>query len=159
MTTMEGLARTGVKNLGNLSLILMGIGSTYILLRRSYVYSKRYLVIEKYQPLKKNIANFYRKSKGPMLTLHNITMVIATIFAVIHGIFLEDDFKAIGITGWIAAILMIVLSISGLIIWAKFRPIWEFRTARTHLRFVHQQWLFSGIMVIPLILHTIVLED
>lgn len=149
----------GVKKFGNFALIFMGIGSTYIVLKRSYVYSKRYLVSEKYQPLKKNIANFYKKTKGPMLTIHNITMIIATIFAVIHGIFLGDDFEAIGITGWIAAILMIILSMSGITIWAKFKPIWDYKSHRTYLRFIHRQWLFSGLMIIALLMHTVILED
>lgn len=153
------LGEDGVKEFGNWSLIFMGIGSTYIVIRRTYVYSKRYLNDEAYKPVKEKIANFYKKSKGPMLTIHNTTMIIATIFALIHGIFLGDDFEAIGLSGWLAAILMVILSLSGLIIWARFRPIWDYRTSRTQLRFIHQQWLFSGIMVVALVFHTVILED
>ena len=86
-------------------------------------------------------------------------MIIATVLGVIHGIIVGLGEIGIGVSGWIAAGSMIILSISGLIIWVRFRPIWNYRKQRTTIRFLHQQWLFTGIMLIALLLHVSIFED
>jgi hypothetical protein len=148
----------GSKELGYFAILLMIIGSGYILLKRTYVYSRRYLSKDEYPQLRNFIKETYSKLKSPFLNLHNVTMFLATLAAVIHGLVLGEAGEAIGISGWIAAIFMIVLSLSGAIIWLRFRPIWTYRTSRTHIRFIHQQWLFSGLMVLALIFHLFI-ED
>lgn len=149
----------GAKELGNIAIILMVIGSSYIILRRSHVYSKLYISKEKYPKIRNFTKETYSKYKSFLLNLHYIVMLLATLAGLIHGILLGMEEFAVGITGWIASIFMILLSFSGIFIWYRFKPIWDYRKARTHLRFIHQQWLFSGLMIIALILHVGLFED
>ncbi len=147
------------KNLGTAAIGLLSIGFSYIFLRRSYVYSRKYLSDEDHGELKQIIKTIHKKLRSPLLILHNATMIIATVLGVIHGIIVGLGEIGIGVSGWIAAGSMIILSISGLIIWVRFRPIWNYRKQRTTIRFLHQQWLFTGIMLIALLLHVSIFED
>ncbi len=141
------------KKLGVYSLDWLYIGSAYVILRRSYVYSRKYLSEERGEDLKLNIKEMYQNSRSPLLLLHNFVMILATIVGVVHGLLTGKHFKPIGIVGWLAVVFMILLSVSGYIIWQKFQPIWKYRKSRSQIRWIHKQWMFSTLLIIFLFLH------
>lgn len=139
------------QGLGSFALFLVIVGAGYIVLRRGYVYSRKFL--ENDIELREFVKVTYNRAKGPLLALHNILMICGTIVGIIHGLLLMNA-NIFSVTfGWIAAGAMIVLSVSGIIIWLRFKPIWDYRQSRTLVRFVHRQWLFTGIFVFFLLLH------
>lgn len=140
------------KKLGVYSLDWLYIGSSYVILRRISVYSKKYLSVER-GDLKRKIKEIYQKNRSPVLLLHNLVMILATIVGVLHGLLTGKHFKAVGIVGWLAVGFMILLSVSGYIIWQKFQPIWKYRDSRAQIRWIHKQWLFSAALIILLFLH------
>ena len=141
------------EKMGTVALVTVSIGGLYVLLRRVYIGSKMVLDKEEYKALLKQIKTVYQKSRYPLLLIHYLTMIIATITAGIHGLYLLDDDLAVTIFGAISVFAMVILSISGILIWRKFNPIWKYRESRTALRYVHRQWLFSGIFLAGLLLH------
>ncbi|MHA2276363.1 MAG: hypothetical protein ACXAC2_11370 [Candidatus Kariarchaeaceae archaeon] len=147
------------KNLGVAAMGTLSIGLIYIIFRRSYVYSQKYLKDEQHGDLKRALKRLYREFRSPLLLIHNAAMFIATLLGVIHGIIVGLGEDGIGISGWIAAGFMILLSSSGIVIWLRFRPIWNFRKQRRMIRFIHQQWLFSGFLLVALFAHVAILEN
>lgn len=141
------------KKLGVYSLDWLYIGSSYVILRRISVYSKKYLSDEKSGELKLKIKEIYQKTRSPTLLLHNFVMILATIFGVLHGLLTGRHFKPVGIVGWLAVVFMILLSVSGYIIWQKFQPLWSNRRTRSQIRWMHKQWMFSAALIIFLFLH------
>lgn len=138
---------------GTVAIVTVSIGGLYVLMRRIYIGSKMFLKKEEQKELLKQIKFVYQKSRYPLLLIHYLTMIIATIAAGIHGFFLLDDDLFVTIFGSISVLAMVTLSISGILIWRKFNPIWKYRDSRTALRYVHRQWLFSGIFIAALLLH------
>ena len=119
-----------------------------------YVYSNKFLIKDEYQRLRENIRILYKQFRSPLLLIHNFSMIAATILGIIHGIVMGIEEEA-AIFGWIAAISMIILSFSGFVIWFKLKPIWSNRESRKFIRFLHRQWLFSGIFCVFLFIHLI----
>lgn len=147
----EGPQELGEKA-GTVALVLSSIGFAYVILRRTQVISKIYLSDEK-KELKDKIRSTYKTWRKPLLYLHYWVNIGATIAAIIHGYILFDEELKMLITGLIATLAMFLLSVSGILIWKRFKPIWDYRTSRTALRYLHRQWLFTGIFLIGLILH------
>ncbi|MHA1226482.1 MAG: DUF4405 domain-containing protein [Candidatus Hodarchaeales archaeon] len=56
--------------------------------------------------------------------------------------------------GITAAFSMVIMCFSGLIMWRKFWPFWEYKKSRVFVRWIHRQWVFAGILVISLLIHT-----
>lgn len=139
------------EGMASFTIILLGFGVLYVLLRRSFVLSK-YLSPE-YDHIKERMLTAYRRFRKPLLYLHSIVLFASTITAGIHGfLFLEGESEAV-VSGSIAFAFMVLLSLSGIFIHYKFRPVWEYRKAKTAIRFVHRQWLFSILVIIALIFH------
>lgn len=155
----DGAAKDFGKKMGKYSLDWLYIGASYVVLRRTYVYSRKYLSNERAGDLKPKIKEIYQKCRSPLLLLHNIVMILATIVGIIHGVFLGKHTKPIGIVGWLAVSLMTILSVSGYLIWQKFKPVWNYRKSRTQIRWLHKQWLFSILLIIFLFLHLNVFDD
>jgi hypothetical protein len=137
--------------LGSFAVFLLGVGFIYVVTRRSFVYSK-YLDAE-FDHVKENIRNIYKRFRKPLLNLHSIILIVATVVAGIHGVLLMDGEGANILAGWGAFAAMVLLSISGIIIYFRFRPIWEFRSSKGMLKLVHRQWLFTIIGAILLLIH------
>lgn len=137
--------------LGSLAVFLLAVGFIYVVSRRSFVYSK-YLDAE-FDHVKETIRNTYKRYRKPLLNLHSIILIVATVVAGIHGILLMDGEGANVLAGWAAFGTMVLLSISGIIIYFRFKPIWEFRNSKGLLKLVHRQWLFTIIGAILLLIH------
>jgi len=137
---------------GSLAWGLTIVGFAYVVVRRAQVISKSYLS-DDYKEVKDFIREFYRKFRQPLITLHYIVNIAATITAIVHGILLSSSELPLVIAGWVAVGSMILLSLSGILIWARFKPIWTYRESRTALRLVHRQWLFSGIFLLGFLVH------
>ncbi|MCG3219499.1 MAG: hypothetical protein KAR35_10855, partial [Candidatus Heimdallarchaeota archaeon] len=73
-----------LKELGDLSLIFLAIGSFYILFRRTYVYSNRYLSKERYPEVKSFIKVNYHRFRQPVFLVHIYASLIASVLAIIH---------------------------------------------------------------------------
>jgi len=150
----SGLSNDFGEALGTVSIVFLSIGAVYVLIRRISILSKMYLTKKEHLIYQEYIKIGYQKSRRILLDIHYWVMIFATIAAVIHGIILtRDSDLLVGIFGWIAASAMIILSISGIIIWVKWKPVWQYRESRSQLRFIHKQWLFSGVMIIGVLFH------
>jgi len=146
------------KNLGSGAVGFLGIGAIYIIAKRINIYSRKYLT-DDYKELKDTIQKLFSNFRSPLLSIHNIAMILATILAVLHGIGVGYENNSVTIFGWLSAGAMIILSLSGILVWSKLRPIWDSREQRKLVKFVHRQWLFSIILVVGLILHLIIAGD
>ena len=148
-----------LKDLGVASLVVLSVGSIYILFRRTYVYSNRFLSKERYPEVKEFIKVNYHRFRQPVFLVHIYTSLIATLLAGIHGIPLIIGDKGMVISGLIAGSAMLILSLSGFVMWRRQKPFWENRESRKAIRWMHRQWLFTGLTVLGLILHLVFLED
>lgn len=138
---------------GSAAIAFSMMGFIYVAVRRAQVYSK-YLGEDKKQ-IKDVIKGVYRKYRKPLIIFHNIVNILATVFAGIHGIIMTSsgEGESSVIFGWIAGGAMFLLTVSGILIWYRFKPIWDYRASKTALRFVHRQWLFTGIYLIAFLIH------
>ncbi len=138
---------------------LMFMGFSYVLLKRTYIYSQRYLK-EDQKELKGQIKDIYRKTRKPLMVFHFLVNIIATILAFVHG-FMVFDFTTLKFsgesgaifTGIVAATAMLILSVSGYIIWQRVALIWENKATRKLTMALHRQWLFTIILLVSLIFH------
>jgi hypothetical protein len=137
--------------LGSLAVFLLAVGFVYVVARRSFVYSK-YLDAE-FDHVKESIRTTYKKYRKPLLNFHSIVLIVATVVAGVHGVLLMNGEGANLLAGWAAFGAMVLLSISGIIIYFRFKPIWEFRKSKGLLKLVHRQWLFTIIGAILLLIH------
>ena len=138
---------------GTVAISFTGLGALYVLLKRFYLGSKLVLKTEEQKDQLDKIKNFYKKFRLPVLQLHYISLIIATVAASIHGFFLFGEDTVVSIFGSIAVLTMIMLSTAGIIIWRKFKRIWNHRESRTVIRYVHRQWLFTIIFLTALLFH------
>ena len=130
----------------------MGIGSGYVALKVIQWGIRRLDDVE-YQSQKDRFKEIFKQYRRPLLIIHNYAMLVATAIAIFHGIILFDGWGADEITGLIAVIIMVVLSIFGLILYYRFRPLWNHSPSRKFLRIIHRQWVLSIILIIFLIIH------
>ena len=101
----------------------------------------------------------YHRFRHPVFQAHIYASLIATLLAFIHGVPLLIGDLAMVISGAIAGFSMLVLSASGYIMWRKQKPFWSNRESRQAIRWMHRQWLFTGLTVLGLFLHLVILED
>lgn len=141
------------EGLGSAAVNFVWIGALYFFLRRIYEII-RGLDKAKYGDIQKESIKWYRKLRKPLLWIHNISLIIATILGLVHGLFLLDDDFGVVYTGVFAVLFMVLLSTSGLIIYYKYRPIWNKRQIKGAVRYVHRQWVYSLLFVIYILLHT-----
>ncbi|RMG25084.1 MAG: hypothetical protein D6732_22830 [Methanobacteriota archaeon] len=154
----EGFGDDFGKGLGSLAIVMLVLGGGYVILRRGYVLAKKLNLTEneEYGDL---IKTTYKSLRGPMMIAHLITNILATIFGALHGLSMHEYTRLTYYSGWIAVLAMVVLSVSGLFIYFKFKPFWKFRESRTFIRFLHRQWMITGILAISILLHLAVAED
>ena len=148
-----------LKDLGELSLVFLGIGSFYILFRRTYVYSNQFLSKERYPEVKAFIKVNYHRFRRPVFLVHVYASLIATLLAGIHGIPLLIGDEGMVLSGILAGGSMLILSLSGFVMWRRQKPFWSNRDSRKAIRWMHRQWLFTGLTVLGLFLHLVLLED
>ena len=145
----------GAKVFGSLALGLLALSFGYVLLKRGYIYSQRYLPKDEYKELITLIKRVYFQFRKPMFWLHVTVNIVATIFAVIHGYSFLGNVENIILyyAGIIAALAMIILTISGIIMWRRFWPMWDYKEPRKLIRWLHRQWFFTGILLLALAFH------
>ncbi len=153
----EGIEDIG-KGFGSLAIAMLGIGAIYVVLRRGYLLAKKY-ELTKNPEFGEQIVTLYKTLRGPTMFVHMITNIAATLFAIIHGIMATEYTQITFYSGWIAVIMMVILSISGSVIYFKFKPFWKYRESRTFIRFLHRQWIFSVILAIAVLIHLALAED
>lgn len=139
------------EELGTIALILLGFGGLYIVLRLVYRWSRSWSV--EHDNLKNKTLSTYRRFRKPLLLIHNISTILAVGVGGIHGFLLLGNESSEVITGIIAWGLMVLISIFGLIIFYKFRPVWDKRDAKDFVRFIHRQWILSVSLVVVLLIH------
>lgn len=135
---------------GSLAITLLLIGSGYVLLRRLYSWSRSW---KEQDELKSTIMSVYRQFRKPLLIVHNWFMGLSVVVGGIHGIFLLGEDQSDIISGTVAWFTMLLLSIFGIIMFFRMRPIWKNRKAKGFVRFIHRQWYLSIFLIIVLIIH------
>ncbi len=154
----EGESGEFGKDLGSLAVAMLVLGGGYVVLRRGYVLAKK-LKLTEHEQYGDLIKETYKSLRGPMMIGHLITNILATVFGALHGLSMNEYTQLTYYSGWLAVLAMLILSVSGLIIYLKFKPFWKYRESRTFIRFLHRQWLISGLLVFFILLHLAVAED
>lgn len=109
-----------------------------------------------YDRLLKQTRTVYMKLRIPTFLVHTLISLVATVIAVVHGLTVEQEGDFIFYTGWAAAVMMGIISITGLVMWRKYWPLWTTLETRKIVSFVHRQWLFTGLLGLFLFLHLVV---
>ncbi len=136
---------------GSVSIGLLWIGAIYVVVRRLYTAIKTYDLLE--EDMQKKAKDIFFRIRPYLYTIHAWALIASTIFAVVHGLFLLNELQFVQITGIIAALAMVLSSISGFLIWRKVRVIWSNKEARTLVRTSHKQWTLTIILLVFLFIH------
>ena len=152
------LLQTIGKGLGEVTAGLLVLGFSYVIFNRSYVLIRKYVPKESNPDLIKQIQEFYVQYRKPIFYLHVSINTLAIFVAIIHGllVLIRNEFQAD--LGWLAVIIMIASSVSGLIMWLKIRPLWDSKDIRAIVRASHRQWIFTTLLVVVLFFHVIMSE-
>lgn len=141
------------EELGAGAMGLLGVGSTYIFVRRGILWYGNYS--SKNEELAKSMKQLFARFRPQLLMMHQIFMVLATIVGIIHGLTVEREFETREMFGWAAAITMGTISILGLLMWKELRPFLKKIDLFTPIRFIHRQWILSVLLVIFLAFHVV----
>ncbi|MHA2309492.1 MAG: hypothetical protein ACXABJ_09465, partial [Candidatus Heimdallarchaeaceae archaeon] len=69
-----------------------------------------------------------------------------------HGIYLSTKDETLVAIGWVTAAFYIFYVLSGIIIWLKIKPFWNFKKAMKIMNKIHRSViLFSSIVIIHII--------
>jgi hypothetical protein len=136
------------RTFGTYAVVFVLIGGIYIVIKRSYIYIKKYLKDEKYSNLVESSEKAYMRSRKPLFYVHLSANTLATLVAIIHGLSVELEEINMVSSGVIATVFMLLLTLSGFVIWKKFWPFWSNRDSRKFINAIHQQWLFSVMLII-----------
>ena len=139
------------EGLGSVAVGLLGVGAVYVVIRRSvYLYG----TWDGADPeIKKRVRRVYAKVRTPLLHIHQISLVVATIAGIAHGLLIGSEGAITFYSGWIAAIVMALSSISGFILWRRMKPIMKSSKLFLPIRIFHRQWLMTFILGVFLIIH------
>ena len=99
------------------------------------------------------VDDFYQKNRKPMLYVHNIAATIVVVITGIHGILLYEKLDLENLTGIIAWILIVILSVFGYFIYYKFKPIWDQQKNRKFIRYIHRQRWLTILLILFMIIH------
>ncbi|MHA2105897.1 MAG: hypothetical protein ACW981_20925 [Candidatus Hodarchaeales archaeon] len=153
------VSKDEARTFGTYAVVLVLIGGIYIVIKRSYIYMKKYLKDEKYSNLVESSKKAYMRSRKPLFYVHLSTNTLATLVAIIHGLSVELEGLNMVLSGIIATVFMLLLTLSGFVIWKKFWPFWSNRDSKKLINAVHRQWLFSAALIILLGAHLFVFND
>ncbi len=146
------------EGLGVTAIMMLFLGSLFVILKRLQVFSKLYLKgieYEEVQITRKFISRFYREYRKPAFYLHAVTTFTATIVAALHGWLMGLQYDWVTYFGGLAVVSMIIMSLSGIVMWLKFWPLWEFEETKTMIKWIHRQWFFTGLMSVGTLIHFI----
>ena len=141
------------KALGEFTAGLLVIAFSYVLLNRGYILIKKYVPKESNPLLHESAQMIYSKYRKPLFYVHVFINVSAIIFGTMHGLLVLVRNPLQADLGWLALLVMIVSSLSGLIMWQKIWPIWNNKEIRSVIRASHRQWLLTFLLVFILFLH------
>ena len=130
---------------------LLGVGSTYIFIRRGILWYPR--IPGSNDEAAKSMKRLFARFRPQLMLLHQAFMILATISAIIHGLTVKQEFEGREIFGWAAAITMIIISILGMLMWRQLRPFLRKVDLFTPIRFIHKQWILSVFLLISLTIH------
>ena len=147
------------REFGNLTIALLILGMIYVVIKRFYIYIKRFIDKEEHPEIIEYSKKIYMNSRKPLFYLHLSVNLLATGFGIVHGLSVEIEDSMMLVTGIIAVIIMVVLSISGLIMWKKFWPFWSNRESKKLINAVHRQWLFSAILIVVIWAHLFIFRE
>jgi len=99
------------------------------------------------------VDDFYQKNRKSMLYVHNIAATIVVVITGIHGILLYEKLDLENLTGIIAWILIVILSVFGYFIYYKFKPIWDQQKNRKFIRYIHRQRWLTILLILFMIIH------
>ena len=116
-------------------------------------YSKKLLRGEgKPQETREWISKSYRKIRKPLNYLHYLVGFGALTVLFIHGIYLSNKDETLVAIGWVTAAFYIFYVISGVIIWSKIKPFWNYTKAMKILNKIHRSIiLFISIVIIHIV--------
>lgn len=144
------------KDFGYIAIFFLIIGGLYILVKRAHFLSKSLFSSEKYSKVTDFTTVVYSKTRLPLFYAHLGVNLLATVVAFVHGLSVELEGGMVVLSGMISGIFMLLLSVSGVIIWKKF---WPGKESRKLIRAAHRQWLYTAIVVITLVAHLAFLDD
>ncbi len=148
-----GFGEEGGGALGGIAITVLIISFAFPVLRRGTILTRRYLSDDEFSELKKTIQEIYQLSKKPLFYLHVVANGGVIAFGTLHALTveLENGFRMT--TGILALGTLFILSISGLIMWIRLRPLWDHKETRKVIRWFHSQWLLTGLVLLFLFLH------
>jgi hypothetical protein len=142
------------KDLGYVSIGLFVVSGITIIIYFTNKYSRRLLKGEeaKTQETRDWISKNFRKIRKPLNYIHYLVGFGALTVLLIHGIYLSAKDEALVVIGWITTAFYSFYVLSGLIIWLKIKPFWNFKKAMKIMNKIHRSFiLFIGIVVIHII--------
>lgn len=141
------------EGLGNAAVWLLVIGASYVVLRQAFVWSRK-LQGDQFDGVKDIALLAYRKGRKPTLYVHNIIMLSAVVVGSVHGVVMWEGPDFTEIFGILTLLVMVFLSIFGLVLFFRWKPLWTDKTIRKYIRLLHRQWIFSVLLIVFLIIHT-----
>ena len=141
------------EGLAGIAITLLLISFAFPVLRRGTILSRRYVSDEDFSELKRSIQEFYKALRKPLFYVHVIANGGVITFGLLHALTVEMENNFRVTTGMLALGTLLILSVSGLIMWLRMRPLWEFKEARKAVRWFHSQWILTGFILLFLFLH------
>ena len=102
---------------------LLGVGSTYIFIRRGILWYPR--ISGSNDEAAKSMKRLFARFRPQLMFLHQAFMILATTSAIIYGLTVKREFEVREIFGWAAAITMLIISTLGMLMWRQLRPFLE----------------------------------
>ncbi len=142
------------KDIAYVSIGLFVVSGLTIIIYFTNKYSRRLFKGEEVKAHEKRdwISRTYRKIRKPLNWIHYFAGFGALTVLFIHGIYLSGKDETLVAIGWVTAAFYIFYVLSGLIIWMKIKPFWNYKKVIKILNKIHQSFiLFSGIVIIHIV--------
>ncbi len=147
------------KDLAYVSIGLFATSAVTISIYFTNKYSRKLLKGEgKPQEVKKRITKTFLKIRKPLSYIHYIVGFGALTVLFIHGIYLSTKDETLVAIGWVTASIYIYYVVSGMIIWLKIKPIWNYKKAIRIMNKIHRSFILFASIVIIHIIHVILAD-
>jgi hypothetical protein len=110
------------------------------------------------QETKEWISSTFRKIRKSLNYIHYLVGFGALTVLFIHGIYLSGKDESLVAIGWVTAAFYIFYVISGLVIWLKIKPFWNFKNAMKILNKIHRSVLLFSVIILIHIIHVIIAD-
>ncbi|MHA2252501.1 MAG: hypothetical protein ACXAD7_19205 [Candidatus Kariarchaeaceae archaeon] len=143
------------EDLGEPVQLLVIIAFSYAVIYRLYHHKDLLFRISSNENIKQSITRYYRLIRRPLLAFHVGVNLIATLLATVHGLVLiGEDIDAQLVSGIVTYAGMLILSLTGLVIYFHINPFWSNKRFRGTSRLMHKQWIITSLLIIGLVIHT-----